>query len=133
VRRLGCEGVVRFLGFRNDLPDLMAASDLFVLPSVAEAFGLVLVEALYLGVPVVATRVGGIPEIIDHGADGVLVPPADSVVLASALMELLSNDARRMRLAGVGRAKVLERFSFEAMVRAYEALYDKLGARKECP
>ena len=73
VREIGCDDVVTFLGFRKDLPDLMAAADLFVLPSVAEAFGLVLAEALYLGTPVVATRVGGIPEIVDEGIDGMLV------------------------------------------------------------
>ncbi len=100
TRRLGCEGLVRFMGFRNDLPDLMVASDVFVLPSVAEAFGLVLVEALYLGVPVVATRVGGIPEIVDHGVDGILVPPADSTALAEALAELLLDPMSRARLAG---------------------------------
>jgi glycosyltransferase involved in cell wall biosynthesis len=129
TRRLGCERLVRFLGFRNDLPDLMVASDVFVLPSVAEAFGLVLVEALYLGVPIVATRAGGIPEIVDHDADGILVPPADSASLASALAGLLLDSARRTRLAGAGRAKVLERFGFEAMVRAYESLYDELLMR----
>ena len=128
TRRLGCEGLVRFMGFRNDLFDFMVASDVFVLPSVAEAFGLVLVEALHLGVPVVATRVGGIPEIVDHGADGILVPPADSTALAAALMVLLSNGVRRSQLAGAGRSKVVERFSIERMIRAYEGLYDELLA-----
>ena len=85
VRTLGCEEQVRFTGFRRDVPDLMAAADLVVLPSVAEAFGLVLTEALYLGTPVVATRVGGIPEIISDGIDGVLVPPANSEALAKTI------------------------------------------------
>jgi glycosyltransferase involved in cell wall biosynthesis len=125
VRQLGCQDLVRFLGFRRDLPDLMVASDLVVLPSVAEAFGLVLAEALYLGVPVVASRVGGIPEIVDDGVDGLLVPPADSSALAAALADLLLDPARRARLAGEGRGKVLRRFRFEDMVRAYEALYDE--------
>jgi glycosyltransferase involved in cell wall biosynthesis len=133
TRRLGCERLVRFMGFRKDLPELMLASDVFVLPSLAEAFGLVLVEALYLGVPVVATRVGGIPEIVDHGSDGVLVPPADSTALAAAVMDLLSNDVDRRRLAGAGRAKVIERFSFQRMVRAYEALYDELSLSRIHP
>jgi glycosyltransferase involved in cell wall biosynthesis len=128
VRALGCRDVVRFLGFRHDVPTLMAAADLFVLPSVAEAFGLVLAEALYLGVPVVATRVGGIPEIVDDGIDGVLVPPADSGVLAEAIAGLLRDPERRRRLAGAGREKVVARFRFENMVRSYEALYERLVA-----
>jgi glycosyltransferase involved in cell wall biosynthesis len=126
TRRLGVEGLVRFMGFRNDLPDLMMAADLLVLPSVAEAFGLVLAEALYLGVPVVATQVGGIPEIVDHGADGILVPPANAPALADALLDVLSDETYRTRIAGAGRAKVIRKFSFERMVRAYEALYDEL-------
>lgn len=127
VRALGCGHVVRFLGFREDVPALMAAADLFVLPSVAEAFGLVLAEALYLGVPVVATRVGGIPEIVDDGIDGVLVPPGDSRVLAEAIAGLLCDPERRRRLAGAGRDKVVARFGFEQMVRSYEAFYERLA------
>ena len=132
VRSLGCADVVRFLGFRGDVPDLMAAADLVVLPSVAEAFGLVLTEALYLGTPVVATRVGGIPEIVTDGADGVLVPPAESRALAEAIAGLLDDPKRRARMAGAGRDKVRDRFRFEDMVRAYEAIYEEMdrGARE---
>lgn len=126
VRWLGCDDVVLFLGFRKDLPDLMAAADLFVLPSVAEAFGLVLTEALCLGTPVVATRVGGIPEIVDDGVDGVLVPPADGEALADAVARLLNDPERRQRMAGAGRYKVLSRFRFDQMVRAYESIYARL-------
>lgn len=125
IEALGCGDMVRFLGFRSDLPDLMAAADLFVLPSVAEAFGLVLAEALYLGTPVVATRVGGIPEIIDDGVDGILVPPADSAALAKAIAELLDDAPRRKRMAGAGRDRIRQRFSFEDMVRTYERLYER--------
>jgi glycosyltransferase involved in cell wall biosynthesis len=128
VTSLGCDDMVRFLGFRRDLPDLMAAADLVLLPSVAEAFGLVLAEALYLGIPVVATRVGGIPEIVSDGIDGILVPPADSGALAKAITGLLSDEPRRLKLSGAGRAKVIERFRFEDMVRRYEQLYGRLGA-----
>jgi glycosyltransferase involved in cell wall biosynthesis len=127
VRELGCADSVDFLGFRKDVPDLMAAADLVVLPSVAEAFGLVLTEALYLGTPVVATRVGGIPEIVTDGVDGVLVKPADSEGLAEALAGLLLDPERRQRLAGAGRHQVRARFRFEDMVRSYEAIYDQLA------
>jgi glycosyltransferase involved in cell wall biosynthesis len=123
VRAMGCDEMVTFLGFRNDSPRLIAAADLLVLPSMAEAFGLVLAEALYLGTAVVATRVGGIPEIVDDGVDGSLVPPADSHSLAGAILELLENPEMRGRLAGAGREKVLRKFRFENMVRSYEAIY----------
>ena len=129
VQSLGCGDAVAFLGFRKDLPDLMASADLFVLPSVAEAFGLVLAEALYLGTPVVASRVGGIPEIVDDGVDGRLVPPGDSEALAQALVDLLRDDERRRAMAGAGRRKVETRFRFEDMVRAYEGLYARLQQR----
>lgn len=122
---LGCRDLVRFLGFRKDIVDLMLASDLVVLPSVAEAFGYVLVEALYLGVPVVSTKVGGIPEIVDDGADGLLVPPADAPALESAVERLLVDSASRTRIAGAGRDKVVKRFSADAMMRGYEAVYER--------
>jgi glycosyltransferase involved in cell wall biosynthesis len=124
VRELGCDDIVSFIGFRKDAADLMAAADLVILPSVAEAFGLVLTEALYLGTPVVATRVGGIPEIVNDGVDGVLVPAADSQALADAIVELLNDEHRRKKLAGAGREKVLNRFRFEDMVHSYEAIYE---------
>ncbi|MEK6406921.1 MAG: glycosyltransferase [Acidobacteriota bacterium] len=127
IRLLGCEDNVSFLGFRDDTPDLIAAADLVILPSVAEAFGLVLTEAMYLGTPVVATQVGGIPEIVDDGVDGVLVPPADSVALADAIVDLLNDEDRRNSMAGAGREKVVSRFRFENMVRGYEAIYLKLS------
>jgi glycosyltransferase involved in cell wall biosynthesis len=131
LRTLGCQDMVRFLGFRRDICDLMCAADLIVLPSVAEAFGLVLAEALYLGRPVVATRVGGIPEIVDDGVDGELVPPGDPTALAEAIGSLLLDPARRARLGGRGREKVQERFSFEGMTRAYERLYaERLEGRR---
>ena len=126
VRSLGCEDIVRFLGFRTDIPDVIAAADLVVLPSVAEAFGLVVAEALYLGTPIVATHVGGIPEIVEDGIDGVLVPPADSNALAKAIVGLLGDPERRRLMASAGRERVRDRFSFEKMMRAYEQIYERL-------
>jgi glycosyltransferase involved in cell wall biosynthesis len=127
---LGLGSCVQFLGFRRDLPDVMAASDLVVLPSLAEAFGLVVAEALYLGVPVVASRVGGIPEIVEDGIDGLLVAPGDDEALAGALTALLLDDERRCRLRGAGREKVTSRFGFRHMVAAYERLYDEQDGRR---
>ena len=125
VRALACDDIVSFAGFRKDAPDLMTAADLVILPSVAEAFGLVLTEALYLGTPVVATRVGGIPEIVDDGVDGALVPPSDGDALARAIIDLLNDPNRRRQMSGAGREKILNRFRFEDMVRSYEAIYEK--------
>lgn len=129
VRSLGCEDIVRFLGFRRDIPDVIAAADLVVLPSMAEAFGLVVAEALYLGRPIVATHVGGIPEMVEDGIDGVLVPPADSKALADAIVRLLGDPERRRLMASAGRDRVRERFSFEKMMRAYEQVYERLFER----
>ena len=128
VKELGIEEHVAFLGFRRDGPDLMAATDLFVLPSVAEAFGLVLTEALYMGLPVVASRTGGIPEIIEEGVDGLLVPPASPQALASAILRVINDEALRQRLAGAGHDKVARTFAFEDMVRRYEDVYRDLLA-----
>lgn len=123
VNAAGCADMVSFLGFRKDSADLIAAADLLILPSLAEAFGLVLTEALYLGTPVVASRVGGIPEIVSDGVDGVLVPAADSRALADAIVRLLEDSAERDRLAGSGRDRVINKFRFEEMVRSYEMIY----------
>jgi glycosyltransferase involved in cell wall biosynthesis len=130
VAALGCASQVRFLGFREDAPALMAAADLVVLPTLTEAFGIVLAEALHIGTPVVATRVGGVPEIVDDGVDGVLVEPESAEALADAIADLLDDADRRERMKGAGREKVLRRFSYRTMVEAYEALYDEALAEK---
>jgi glycosyltransferase involved in cell wall biosynthesis len=130
LRRLECDDLVQFLGFRRDLPDVLAAADLVVLPSVAEAFGLAVAEALYLGCAVVATRVGGLPEIVDDGSDGILVPPADPGALTDAMVSLLADPARRHALGAQGRRKIASGYSFEAMVRGYEAVHRDLVARR---
>lgn len=126
VASLGCADIVRFAGFREDLPSIIRAADLVVLPSVAEAFGLVAVETLYLGTPVISTTAGGIPEIVDDGVDGLLVAPGDSEALRRAVERVLTDSALRERLTGSGRNKVLARFQFSRMMRQYEAVYDQL-------
>jgi glycosyltransferase involved in cell wall biosynthesis len=126
VAGLGIGDHVRFLGFRNDLPDLMVAGDLFVLPSVAESFGLVLAEALYLGTPVVASRVGGIPEIVDDGIDGCLVPPGDARALSEIMEKFLRGSVRLPGMGQTAVAKVRARFDFQQMLRKYEAVYERV-------
>jgi glycosyltransferase involved in cell wall biosynthesis len=130
VEDLGWTEQVQFLGFRDDASSLMGAADLVVIPSVAEAFGIAIAEALYVGTPVVATRVGGIPEIVDDGVDGVLVAPGSSDALADAIAGLLNEPERLEQMAGAGREKVQRRFSYESMVAQYERLYDAALNRK---
>ncbi|MFL5906774.1 MAG: glycosyltransferase [Solirubrobacterales bacterium] len=133
VAELGCEREVRFLGFRDDATSLMAAADLVVGPTLTEAFGITLAESLYAGTPVVATRVGGVPEIVDDGVDGVLVPPGDSEAMADAIAGLLNDTERLAEMVGAGRDKVTRRFSFERMVGEYEVIYDATLATKGVP
>lgn len=126
VSELGCDDVIKFIGFRKDIPDLMSTADVFVLPSVAEAFGVVFAEAIYLGVPIVATKIGGIPEIVTDGVDGILIPPADSNAIANTVADLISNPEKLKSLANKGRDKVIGKFEFEDMTRNYEAVYESL-------
>lgn len=126
VSELGCDDVVKFIGFRNDIPDLMSTADVFVLPSVAEAFGVVFAEAIYLGTPIVATKIGGIPEIVTDGVDGILIPPANSDAIAEAVADLINQPEKLKSLANSGKQKVIERFEFEDMTRKYEAVYEDL-------
>lgn len=126
VSELGCDDVIKFIGFRKDIPDLMSTADVFVLPSVAEAFGVVFAEAIYLGVPIVATKIGGIPEIVTDGVDGILIPPADSEAIAETVADLINLPEKLKLLANTGKQKVIERFEFEDMTRQYEAVYEDL-------
>ena len=125
VASLGIRDAVEFLGFRQDAPAVIAASDVLVLPSVAEAFGLVVAEAIYLGTPVVASRVGGIPEIVREGVDGILVPPGDSDALADAILRIARGEALLEGSPSDGARSVRERFAFADMVRRYEAVYQE--------
>jgi glycosyltransferase involved in cell wall biosynthesis len=126
VADLGCDDVIKFIGFRKDIPDLMSTADVFVLPSVAEAFGVVFAEAIYLGTPIVATKIGGIPEIVTDGVDGILIPPADSKAIAETVADLMIHPEKLKSLANTGKQKIIERFEFEDMTRKYEAVYEDL-------
>jgi glycosyltransferase involved in cell wall biosynthesis len=117
---------VELLGARPDVSKLMNAFDIAVLPSLWEPFGLVIVEAMACAKPVVATRVGGIPEIVEHGRTGLLVPAATVEPLAQALLSLIENAALRKRLGEAGRQRFVERFDSRTMAANYEALYDSL-------
>lgn len=114
---------VIFAGFRQDIQSVMAGLQVFALPSLWEGFGLVLLEAMAAGKPVVASRVSAIPEIVADGVTGLLVPPMDSVALAEALTQLLQDERLRSSLGQAGRRRVRQRFTIEASARALDSVY----------
>jgi len=118
------EGIVEFLGPRSDLGRLLAASDVLALPSEYEGFGIVQAEAMYLGIPVVATSVGGSTEVVEDGVTGYLVPYGDVPSLAERLTRLLRDPALRRAMGDAGRERVNRHFSPEALAQAYGRLYD---------
>jgi len=120
---LGLGKRVRFLGLRSDAPDLLAAADLFVMPSRAEGLGVAALEAMAAGLPVVASRVGGLADAVAHGETGQLVAPEDPLALATTLIELLKDADLRARLGAAGPAHVARNFSVQTMVDGYLALY----------
>ncbi len=119
----GLAGVVRFLGHREDVPNVLADTDVFVLPSRTEAFPNVLLEAMASRLPVVASDVGGIPELVEHERNGLLVPVGDAEALAAAIRRLIEEPALADTLAAAARQTVESRYSFDRMVAAFEALY----------
>ena len=126
IQRIGLTGAIRVLGVRADVADLLRISELYVHPSYQEGCPNAILEALAAAVPVVATEVGGVPEIVVHEETGYLVPPRDSDRLASAILQMLSESEQARAMAERGRADVLNRFSMERMVLATEKLYETL-------
>lgn len=116
-------GRIVFAGYRSDVGDLVNAMDIFVLASVIEGFPNVLLESMAMARPVVATRVGGIPELIDSGENGLLVPPRDAEALAQAILSLIADRDRAARMGIQAREKIKKSFSRDRMVDQYEALY----------
>jgi glycosyltransferase involved in cell wall biosynthesis len=113
---LGVEQACRFVGVRDDIADVLAAADVVVSPSLSEGFPFVLLEALAMGCPIVASRVNGVPELIEDHKTGLLVPPRDPQGLASAIQEILSDPTAASRMGAVGRTMVRERFTVDRMV-----------------
>lgn len=121
---------VVFTGFRKDIPDLLAAFDLFAMPSISEGLGTAVLEAAAAARPIVASDVGGIPDIVHHEETGLLVPPADPVALAKALLRLAEDRDLAARLGRAARERVRREFSEEALVEKTEGCYrDWLGRR----
>lgn len=130
VQRLSGSERMVITGSRSDIPDLIGAMDIFVLSSVIEGFPNVLLEALAMSRPVVATRVGGVPELIDSGEDGILVPPKDGEALAEAIGFLLRNPQKARALGIRGAEKVRRSFTLERMIDQYESFYLSLFRSK---
>ena len=124
--QLGVAARVHFCGYQAVPADFYPAMDVFALASAHEAFGLVLVEAMHAGLPVVATRVGGIPWVVEHGATGLLVDSGSPAMLASCLLELHASPASRRAMGQRGRLRALSEFGEDRYVRDIDSLYMKL-------
>jgi len=121
---LGLNDVVQFAGFRDDLDQLMPNFDVFAHPALAEGMGVVTLKAAAAGVPVVGFDAGGLPEAVQHGSTGLLVPVGDSDALGEAIATLLENATMRARLGAAGRARMQKEFSIDTMAQAHVALYE---------
>ncbi|MDD5566539.1 MAG: glycosyltransferase family 4 protein [Candidatus Omnitrophica bacterium] len=130
VEKLGLRPSFVFTGWREDNLELISILDILVAPSLNEAVGMVLIESQALGVPVIATRVGGIPEVVREAVTGILVEPACADALARAITELLEDEARRCRMGQAGKEWVSGRFKARNMVEAISRLYEHEFAKK---
>jgi glycosyltransferase involved in cell wall biosynthesis len=125
-RQLGIADMVQFAGWQEDIVPSLLGLDVFVLPSSSEAFGLVIAEAMACALPVVATKVGGIPEIVRHGETGLLVPPKDPAALAEAIWTLANSLSLRVALGRAGRRRAVRHFSADRMVEQTALHYHNL-------
>jgi glycosyltransferase involved in cell wall biosynthesis len=129
IDRLGVQGTVKLLGLRSDVPDLLATSDVAVLSTNSEGSPLSVMEYMDAGLPVVATRVGGIPDLIDDGVQGLLVEPQDPAGLGDAIAQLLSDPEEARRMGERGRERRRREFDIDVMVENLQNLYLELFAR----
>ena len=131
TRAHGLAEHVQFLGDQEQVVPLLSASDLFLMPSVQESFGLAALEAMACEVPVIASRIGGLPDLVEDGVNGFLYAPDDLTGMAQAGIRLLSDPALHQRMARAARAAAEQRFADTRIIPMYEAFYDEiLGAGK---
>lgn len=130
VNEADLEAQVRLPGFRDNLPEILPCLDVLVHPARREGLGVVLLQASAAGIPVVASRVGGIPEVIAHGESGLLVPPDDPGALAEAVSALLADPGKARAMGRRGRELIRERFSVDGMVQGNLAVYREVLGRK---
>jgi glycosyltransferase involved in cell wall biosynthesis len=133
IEALGLTHRVRLAGERQDVTDLLAAADVFVLPSASEGMPVSVLEAMAAGLPVVASRVGGVPEQVADGETGLLVEPGDAGELAAAVGRLIHDGELRRRLGAAGRARAEEEFDLDQFRRAHVELYSRELARRGLP
>jgi L-malate glycosyltransferase len=124
VTQLGLQDKVCFLGTGESIVDLMSISDLFVLPSETESFGLAALEAMSCGIPVIASKVGGLPELIEHGSNGFLFPLGDIETAADYAIELLNNTETYDRIALCSRERAQDQFAVDKIIPEYLAVYE---------
>lgn len=132
AHRLGISEQVLFLGERDDVVEILAASDAFVLASTSEGNPLSVLEAMSAGLPIVATAVGGMPELVRNETDGLLVPPGDAQSLARAMQRLVSDSESRLKMSEAARERAITRFDAGAMARSYIEEYERLGMFAKC-
>jgi sugar transferase (PEP-CTERM/EpsH1 system associated) len=130
ARRLDLQDATWFAGERSDVPALLRAMDLFVLPSLAEGISNTVLEAMAAGLPVIATDVGGNAELIEQGVTGHLIPRRDAHALAETLLTSVRRPDEARAAGRAGQLRVAQRFSIDAMVRGYDAMYTTLLARR---
>jgi glycosyltransferase involved in cell wall biosynthesis len=126
VEELGLTEQVRFLGLRKDVERLLRAADLFLLTSISEGIPLTVIEAMALGLPVVSTRVGGVPEVVEDGRTGLLTTAADDTALSAAVLKLAADPELRTRLGQCGRERACSMFSEVQMAGRYRDLYEEM-------
>lgn len=126
ARRLGIYDKITFTGWREDIPDILSITDIVVLPSLNEAVGRILLEAGASGKPIVATAVGGVPEIIRNGETGFLVPPGDSKKIAEAVVSLLKDEKKRLQMGLTAKNRVSSDFNENRMTGEIHDLYENL-------
>ncbi|MFA5143020.1 MAG: glycosyltransferase [Candidatus Omnitrophota bacterium] len=128
--KLGIADKIIFLGFRADAREIVEAFDIFALPSLTEGISLSLLEAMAARKPVVATNVGGNPEVVVDGDTGILVPPKDPQKMAEAIIKLIQNSDLAKKMGQAGRKRMEEKFSLNRMVNEYELIYEECLAKK---
>jgi glycosyltransferase involved in cell wall biosynthesis len=133
LRRLGLDESVRLAGARDDVPSLLADADVFVLSSRSEGSPVSVIEAMAAGLPVVASRVGGVPELVEDGETGFLVPPEDPQALTRVLARLLEDHTLRRRLGDAGRQRARREFDLAPFRRAHVELYSRELAKRGLP
>jgi glycosyltransferase involved in cell wall biosynthesis len=125
IRRHNLENIVSLLGWQTNVTQYYRSADIFLASSIYESFGLMFVEAGYFKLPVVATNVEGVPEVVENGVTGLLVPPRQPNLLASNLLRLINNEQERIEMGMNGYKRVISLFSAKLMVDKYEQIYEE--------